>query len=254
MSLAAALLAAWCPIASAETAKDWEWVFAPYLWGPGVNLDVTVHDDPVVSADASFKDLLANTDYAASFHFEGQCEHAGFFADALFFNLGAEKTTAASPPLPGGTLTQTDVDLGIYEAAGFYRPGGGAHGLDLILGVRMSDHRSRIEVTIPPPISATASRGTDKNFIDAFGGVRYLTPIGGRWDFVIRADVGTGETDLTWNTVASFGVRLGKTDRYNLRFGWHHMEMDVTAKNPQHIEIESDMTLTGPFFGIAMKF
>ncbi len=254
MFVAAALLAAWCPLAKAETPKDWEWNFAPYLWGPSVNLDVTINNDPVISADASFQDLLAQTDFAAAFHFEGQCEHAGFFADALFLNLGAEKNSAANPPLPGGTLTQTDVNIGLYEAAGFYRPGGGAHGLDLILGARMFDYRTRIDVTIPPPVSATTSGGTDKNLIDAFGGVRYMTPIGKRWDFLIRGDVGAGGTDLTWNAVASFGVRLGSTDHYNLRFGWHHMEMDVTAKNAQNIEIESNMTLTGPFFGFAMKF
>ena len=169
-------------------------------------------------------------------------------------DLGAEKTGTARPPLPGGTVTQADVKLGIYEAAGFYRVPGRAHGLDLILGARMVDYRSRIEATIPPPISDTISRGTDENLIDVFGGVRYLTPIGKRWDFTIRGDVGTGGTDLTWNAVASFGVRLGKTDRYNLRFGWHHMQLDITAENGQRIAIESNLTLTGPFFGFVMKF
>jgi hypothetical protein len=119
----------------------------------------------------------------------------------------------------------------------------------------MFDYRSRLDVTIPPPVNATTSRGTDKNFIDAFGGVRYLTPIGKRWDFLIRGDVGTGETDLSWNALASFGVRLGKTDRYNLRFGWHTMELEVTSDdNPLHVETGSDMALSGPFFGFAMKF
>ena len=167
------------------------------------------------------------------------CTHAGFFVDALFLNLGAEKNCAARPPRPGGTRTQADVNIGLYELAGFYRLGGQAHGLDLLVGARMSDYRTRIE---------------GKNLIDAFGGVRYLTAIGKRWDFVVRGDVGTGGTDLTWNAVGSFGVRLGKTDRYDLRFGWRHMVMDVTAKNSQNIEIESNQTLTGPFFGFAMKF
>jgi hypothetical protein len=144
--------------------------------------------------------------------------------------------------------------MGTYEAAGFYRPGGRARGLDLIFGARMLDYRLRLDATIPPPISAAVSRGLDTNLIDAFGGVRYLTPIGKRWDFAIRGDVGAGGTDLTWNVLASFGVRLGKTERYNLRFGWHHMEMDVTADDPQNIEIETGQTLTGPFFAFVVKF
>ena len=99
----------------------------------------------------------------------------------------------------------------------------------------MYDYRSRLEATFPAPINAKTSRGTDKNLIDAFGGVRYLVPIGKRWDFVARGDVGTGGSDLSWNAHASFGVRLGKTDLFNLRFGWRYMELDVT-KDAQPLE------------------
>jgi hypothetical protein len=255
MSVVAMMLVACCPLAHAETAADWNWTLAPYVWGPHVNLDVTVHDDPVIQADASFKDMLDKTDFAFAIHFEGQCEHAGFLVDALFLDLGANQTSTARPPLPGDTRTALDVNIGLYEAAGFYRLPGKAHGLDLLFGVRMFDYRSRLDVTIPPPIDATTARGTDVNVIDAFGGVRYMTPIGKRWDFSIRGDAGVGGTDLSWNAVASFGVRLGKTDRYNLRLGWHHMELGVTdSDNPLRVEIESDLTLTGPFIGFAMKF
>jgi hypothetical protein len=255
VSVAAALLISWCSLASAETAADWDWYFAPYLWGPSVSLDVTVDNDPVVGADASFEDLLDKTDIAGMFHFEGQCEHAGFLVDALFLDLGSNQTTTARPPLPSGTQTTLGVTIGIYEAAGFYRPGGKAHGLDLIFGARMYDYRSRLEATFPAPINAKTSRGTDKNLIDAFGGVRYLVPIGKRWDFVARGDVGTGGSDLSWNAHASFGVRLGKTDLFNLRFGWRYMELDVTKDaQPLSIDMESDLTLNGPIIGFAMKF
>jgi hypothetical protein len=251
---AAALLVAWCPLARAESAGDWDWLLAPYIWGPSTSLDVTANDVTVINATATFKDLLDKTEFVFAIHFEGQCEHAGFLVDALFLNLGAEQTNTARPPLPGDTITETDVDIGVYEAAGFYRPGGRARGLDLIFGVRMFDYRTRIAATIPPPIDATVSTGTDKNFIDAFGGVRYRVPIGKRWDFLIRGDVGAGGTDLAWNALASFGVRLGKTNRYNLGFGWRHMELNVTAKDPQNITIDSNLTLTGPFLDFAIKF
>ncbi len=253
-SVVAVLLAAGCPLARAETASDWEWTVVPYLWGPSVSLDVTANNDPVIGVDASFSDLLDKLDLAAAVHFEGRCEHAGFFVDALFVDVGAEQTNTARPPLPGGTLTEVDMKVGTFEAAGFYRPGGRAHGLDLILGARMFDYRTRIDVTIPAPFNATTSAGSDKNFVDAFAGVRYTTPIGKRWHFVIRGDAGGGGTDLSWNAVATFGVRLGKTGRYNLAFGWHHMELNVTAKNPQNVEIESNQTLTGPFVGLALRF
>ena len=85
--------------------------------------------------------------------------------------------------------------------------------------------------------------------------MRYQIAFGKRWDWAIRGDVGVGDTDVSWNALTSFGVRLGKTDLFNLRLGWHHMELDVTADDDvQNLEIESDTTLTGPFFAFAMKF
>jgi len=251
----AVLIAGWSAPARAETAADWEWAITPYLWGPSTSLDVTVNNDPVIAADASFQDLLDKTDLAGLLHFEGQCEHAGFLVDAVYLSLGADQTNTARPPLPGGTQTAVDVKIGLYEAAGFYRVGGKGRGLDLIFGARMFDYRSRLDATIPAPINASASRGTDRNFIDAFGGVRYRTPIGERWDFVIRGDAGAGETDLSWSAIATFGVRLGKTDRYNLKLGWRYQELDVTAEDTsQNVEVESNLTLNGPFFGFAFKF
>lgn len=243
---AAVLLAAWCPLAKAKTSEEWEWSFAPYLWGPNTTLDVTVDNDPVVGADASFKDLLDKTDFAGSFHFEGQCEQAGFLVDALFLDLGANQTSAARPPLPGGTQTTVDGNIGLYEAAGFYRPGGKARGLDIIFGARMFDYRSRLDATIPAPINAARSWSTDETLIDAFAGLRYLTAIGKRWDFMVHGDAGTGGTGLTWNAAASFGVRMGKTSLLNLRFGWRHLELDITDDdNPLNLEIARDLTLTG---------
>ena len=248
-----ALLLAASPWANAETTKDWEWSFTPYLWGPSVSLDVEVANDPVIAADASLKELLDKTDFVGSFHFEGQCEHAGFLVDMTFFDLGADQTTAARPPLPGGTQTTVDLNIALYEAAGFYRPGGWARGFDLLLGARMYDYSSRLDATIPAPINATRTWSTDRNLIDGFAGVRFLTPIGKRWDFVVRGDVGTGGTDLSWNAAGSFGVRLGKTDLFNLRLGWRHMHLEV-KNDDAPVEIESETTLTGPFFAFAMKF
>lgn len=249
------LLAGTSAPANAKSAESWDWLFAPYIWGPSAKLDFTVNNDPVIAAEASFHDLLDKTDFFGALHFEGQCEHAGFLVDALYLDLGGDQTTTARPPLPGGTQTTMDLTIGVYEAAGFYRVPGKARGLDLLFGARMYDYRSRLDATIPPPISASRSWSTDKNLIDAFGGVRYMTPIGKRWDFTFRGDVGTGGSDLSWNAIASFGVRLGKTELCNLRFGWRQMELDVTDDDhPLNVETESDLTFTGPFLAFALKF
>ncbi len=242
------------PPARAESAADWDWRVTPYFWGPSVSLDVTAKGDPVIGADASLSDLLDKTDLELALHFEGECPHAGVLADALYVDLGAQQTSAARPPLPGGTVSDTDLKMGLYEAGGFYRAGGPKVGVDLIFGVRVYDLRAGVDATIPAPIGATRDWGTDKTLVDGFAGVRYRTPIGTRWQVALRADAATGGTDLTWNSVVAFTVRFGKTDHYHLALGWRHLHMDVTTTNASQVEIENVQTLTGPTVGFVLSF
>ena len=83
--------------------------------------------------------------------------------------------------------------------------------------------------------------------------MRYGHPIGTRWNFVIRGDVSTGDSELTWNTLATVGLRLGKTDRHGLLFGWRHMEIEFEGTSGG-VKVESDLTLSGPAAAYRFKF
>src|SRR5262245_13489495 len=126
VSTATAAILAALPVADAKAAEDWEWIVAPYIWMTSAGLDATVPGDPVISADASFSDLVDHLDLALAAHFEGRCEHAGFLVDANFMDLGAEQSGTSRAPLPPDTMTTADLKLGIYEAGGYYRVPGKA--------------------------------------------------------------------------------------------------------------------------------
>jgi len=186
-------------------------------------------------------------------HFEGRAEKAGFFVDLLYLDLSDEETTSPGPPLPGGTTVDAALTTGIYEAGGFYRLPGAGRALDLLFGARLLDFEQGFDIALPSPSTVTTTIEQSDSLLDGFVGVRYGHSMGKRWDFVVRADAGAGDTELTWNAVGTVGVRFGETDRYNLRFGWREMEAEIEAESDRGIDLETDLALSGPIIGFVIK-
>jgi len=46
-----------------SNAEGIDWTIAPYFWGSGVGLDVTINDDPVIGTDVPLSDLIAATSF-----------------------------------------------------------------------------------------------------------------------------------------------------------------------------------------------
>ena len=81
---------------------------------------------------------------------------------------------------------------------------------------------------------------------DAIVGVRGTTPIADRWSFSYYADVGTGESDLTWQLSAAFDYGFNTWD---LSFGYRYLTWDI-GNSP----VLSDLTFDGPFIGAKINF
>ncbi len=43
--------------------------------------------------------------------------------------------------------------------------------------------------------------------------------VGARWGFMIRGDIGTGDTDLIWTTTAYISVGVGRKGNKDIIFG-----------------------------------
>jgi len=241
----------WLPLAGAQAA-DWEWTIVPYLWGSDISLDLTANDEPVIGGDVAFSDLLDKIEVAVPIHFEGRAGKPGFFVDVLYLSLEDDTTTSPDPPLPGGTMVHAELDSGFYEAGGLYRFIDDGQVLDLLYGARVIDMSQEHDVALPSPSTLTTKIESSETLLDGFVGLRYGRSIGDRWDFEIRGDVGAGDTDLTWNFIGTFGVRFGKTDTYSMRFGWRYLDVDVEVRSTSGVNVETDLTLSGP--AVAMVF
>jgi len=241
----------WLPLAGAQAA-EWEWTIAPYLWGSDISLDLAANNEPVIGGDVSFSDLLDKIEAAVPVHFEGRAGKPGFFVDVLYLSVGDDSTIPPNPPLPGGTTIHSELDSGFYEAGGLYRFIDDGQALDLLYGARVIDMSQKHDVALPSPSTLTTTIKTSDTLLDGFIGLRYAHSIGDRWDFLIRGDMGAGDTELTWNFIGTFGVRFGTTGTYSMRFGWRYLDVDVETRSTSGIEVETDLVLSGPV--VAMVF
>ena len=239
--------------AAADAAEGWEWTLAPYLWAPKTSLDVTVNDEPVIGGDLDFSDLLDKLDFSGQVHFEGRRGKTGFFLDLTYLSTSDSGTTSPRPPLPGGTAIDSEVDTALFEAAGFYRPLGESHGLDLLLGVRIIDYQQTLDIALPSPSTVSTEVDVSKTYTDGFAGLRYVAPITGHWSLVVRGDVGAGDTEFTWNALALAAYGFGATGRNTLLFGYRHLEIELEGSDSA-ADVETELTMSGPIAGFAFRF
>jgi hypothetical protein len=241
-------------VASVAGAGDWEWGAAPYLWAADTGLDVAVANEPVIGADVAFSDVLDKIDLAGAVHFEGRRGKVGVLVDLFYLTLSDDRTTAAEPPLPGGSSLEAGMDLGIYEAAGFWRPGGGSHGFDLLAGVRVLDQEQEVRVALPAPSTTATTVESAESHVDGLIGGRYSRELGARWEIGLGADASSGDTELTWSASAGLGVRFGEKRRNVLRFGWRHFDSETEGETKGGQDIDSELTLSGPIVGFVFGF
>jgi hypothetical protein len=235
------------PASQAKAAGNWEWTLIPYLWATSVSMDMTVNNDPVLGGEASFGDLFDKVDYAGQVHFEGRRDKGGFLVDLTFIQMGKETT------IQEGIELHPDIELTILEVGGFYRPSGASDGFDWLFGVRMTDIDQEVQITLPLPPQPSTQVGTSATLVDGFLGFRYFAPIAEKWRFGIRGDVGAGDSELTWNAIASFGYRFGRDQRYALLFGWRTMVMEFEEQE-DNTRTNTDLTMSGPILGFRIAW
>ena len=76
-----------------------------------------------------------------------------------------------------------------------------------------------------------------------------------RWLLNVRADIGAGDTESSWNALAVFGWKFGGDLDKALLFGWRHMEVEVEEErtgNGRHLR-RPDRRCAVQFLGSGMS-
>ena len=225
----------------AEGTSSWRWSLTPYLWGSDIETNVRFPGGQEIGGTARFSDILDKLELGGMLHFEGQRGAWGMFVDATYLSLSDDVTE-------GPITVDSDLDTGLYEFAATYTPGGASGPFTAFAGARIVDLSLEMAFSapvLPEPIV----RRNDKSFTDFMVGGRYTHHFNDRWLLNVRADIGTGDTESSWNALAGFGWKFGGDNDNAVLLGWRHMEIEVEEDGR-----ETDVTFDGPIAGVLFSF
>ncbi|MEJ8810537.1 hypothetical protein WKW77_05610 [Variovorax ureilyticus] len=266
-SAIAASLLAWIPAFAADTLDTAlpadEWRFEASLYGylpklhgttsfPGFASNVTVDTSAII-------DHL-------KFTFMGTLEARrgswGAFTDILYVDLGGSKQLIrgfglGDFGLPAGAFASGSLDMKatLWTLAGTYRaiaqPGAT---LDVLFGVRLLDIRQTLDwqlagnvATVAPPLRG-GERETSQSNWDGIVGIKGRVALSGdrRWFLPYYLDVGTGQSDSTWQAMTGIGYAFQWGD---VIAGWRYLDYRMKSGRPIQ-----DIGLSGGLLAVTMRW
>jgi hypothetical protein len=251
-------------LARAESAANqWQWSATAYLWLPSLSGETafpTGDGGPsiVVSADK----ILDSLNFAFMGTFEGRKGPWGIATDVIYLDLGASEQ--ATRDFAVGRLdlpASVDADLRLDISGWVWTLGGSyealhqeAFSMSVLAGARMLDLQQDLRwnlngdiATLPLPGRSGSSHVKDTLW-DAIIGVRGRATFGTdrNWFVPYYVDVGTGDSDLTWQGLVGLGYSF---DTVDVSTTWRHLDYDLGGHSP----VQS-ITFSGPMFGVTLRF
>ena len=198
--------------------SPWEFEIGPYMWLANMKGDVAVAGI-ASSVDISIDDILDNLDFVFSTTAGVRYNEWGLFVDFMYI----EMSPSSSTPLPLFSRIDVGMEMTMVDPKISYRVYEDDRGwLDLLAGARYMD--MSLDLTLRGGIAPTRSNSGSEGWWDAVGGVRGYYQLTDRLFLTGLADVGAGDSDLTWQIHGALGYWL--TDSINLTAGYRYMDYD----------------------------
>jgi len=261
---ALAVAASAAPAGAADNPYDGSWRFSlmPYLWAPGYeghfrfNIPPGAHGSPNVNVGPI--NALSLLDFAFMATGDVNKGRWGLYTDVVYADFGNGRARVKDIVGPGGNV-EVPVNLGteaglkatvwtLAPTYAFYASGRSAS--QLFLGARYIDVESSLKWNFSGPLSLLPQSGKLKeggNAWDAIGGIKgRFGFFGSHWFIHYYADVGTGDSDLTYQGIAGVG------------YGWSWADIELAYRylhyEPGKERLIKNLSFYGPSLGIRFHF
>lgn len=244
-------------------SKSWQFGLSIYGWFPNV-AGQTSFTPPGGSSEfgIDIDDILDNLEFALMGTFDVRKGRWGILTDVLYMDAGDSKTgtrelTIGRRALPVDASANVDLDLKswIWTLTGYYRAlEKTGLTLDVVGGFRYLDVEQKVNWTvtgnvgpIPAPDRTGAAKADLKNW-DAIIGARGRFAFGAQnaWFVPYYFDVGTGESDFTWQGIAGIGYAFHWGE---IVAAWRYLYYNLASD-----EAIKDMNFSGPVIGVTFRW
>jgi len=227
----------------AESSRDWQFQATLYGYFPDIG-GKTVFPPPEggSSVGADIDDLIDDLNFAFMGAFEARRGQWGGFTDIIYLdvedtNQRSQSFSLGSIEIPANVNAKTSYELKgwVWTLAGTYRAVENRNiTLDVLAGARSLDIKSSLGFELSGdlgPIELPDHSGNlkadDQNW-DAIVGARGRINLGqeGKWFIPCYLDIGTGESEFTWQALAGVGYTFGWGD---VLAGWRHTDYKMES-------------------------
>ena len=245
------------PVLAQEASDDWQFSATIYGWFPDIagqsNLPV---GDTSIGVDIGT--ILDHLKMTAQGSFEVRKGRWGAYTDVVYLDVGETKNNARNidiggVPLPGTVASSLEFDLKslFWTFAGTWQL---TDNTALLAGARLASQDVQLDWEFagdfgpiqPPPL--TGSRRASVDQWDLIVGARgqFNLGDGGKWAIPYHFDIGTGDSELTWQAMLGVSYALGWGD---LGIAWRHLEYDFESGGAI-----KDINFSGPAAGARFRW
>jgi hypothetical protein len=237
--------------AAADGPDQWEYDAMIYLWAPGIDATTETGDD----IDISLDDIINDLDIAFMGTLGARKGKWSLALDTIYLDISQDEGGSGSRPVLGATL-KVDIDVGLKASISTF--GGGYNlidndraTLDLIGGARYgwvdTDLKVKSDRTDPRlQLSRDIKVSDSQDNWDGIVGVRGELNLNDHWYMPYYADVGTGQSDLTWQALAGVGYKFKWGD---VLLVYRHLDYEFDSG-----DLLEDLTVSGPALGARFYF
>ena len=219
---------------AAETDPDkWQFKITPYLWIATIKGNT---DSDGIDFDTDYNFLsLDNLDGAFFIAASASKGRWTWQTDLVYLNFNDNITI-------GPIDTGIDLKGDVIELSATYKPQGFEH-TEILFGARRVS--LELDINLTPGPQETGGQ----TWLDPIVGVRYIRPLGERWDAIGRLDVGGFgvSSDFTMNALAGAGFSM--TRHSSLFFVYRYLRLDFPKG-----DLLTDLTAKGLAVGVEFNF
>lgn len=248
--------------ADSHSDDDWQYKASLYLWGAGAKGTTASFRDASgnridgsdIDIDVGFDTLLKNLNMAFMGDFEVRKGRWSLLTDVIYLNV--EANTSGSVPvsvLPGLSPTlKVDADvklkawlLNLIGGYNVWRTEQGT--LDLLAGARYFD--LQLDFGLGVNVGRVAPSTNLSPYVsawDAVIGVKGHVDLNEQWYVPYYLDIGTGQSDSTWQALAGVGYRFGWG---NVSLTYRYVDWEFGSG-----DAINDFSLSGPLLAATFHF
>ena len=249
-------------VVSAQTDDDWEFGASIYGWFPDISGQAVLPDGSGGDFTVPISTILDNLSFTFQGAFDARKGQWGVFTDVIYMDLGNTKKDISEGSIGGNDIPVDvtakvgfDMTSWIWTTAAYYRlidqP---EKSFDLLGGVRLLDVSQSLNWSlsgnvgeIPLPSREGKAKVAGDSW-DAIIGMRGRFSFGqnNTWFMPYYMDIGTGDSDFTWQAMGGVGYAFGWGE---LTAVYRYLDYDLSSDGPV-----GDMDFSGPAVGAIFRW